>query len=163
MNQRHLHAFIERITQGLREMPRMSLALMTTIGRRFGRAADNATRRRPDAPSGQIARTRPARPTRPSVRSFTTGPLWRGPATPVPGYVRQHGIPFQSIGIDASPAPKDDMRAALASALDRIAALEQRQGALAQESPPRDDSCASPVAAPSPTSPRNRPCSNPDG
>jgi len=148
MNQRHLHAFIERITQGLREMPRMSLALMTAIGRWLNREADKATRR-PDAPSGQTARTQPARPTRPSVRSFTTGPLWRGPATPVPGYVRQHGIPFQSIGIDASPAPKDDMRAALASALDRIAALEQRQGALAHGVPPGDGSCVPPVATPS--------------
>jgi len=148
MNQRHLHAFIERITQGLREMPRMSLALMTAIGRWFSREADNATRR-PDAPSGQTARTRPARPTRPSVRSFTTGPLWRGPATPVPEHVRQHGIPFQSIGIDTHPAPRDEWRAALAAALERITALEQRQGALAQESPPRDDSSASPVSAPS--------------
>jgi len=149
MNQRHLHAFIERITQGRREMPRMSRALMTTIGRWFGRAADNATRRRPDAPSGQIARTRPARPTRPSVRSFTTGPLWRGPAAPVPEHVRQHGIPFQSIGIDASPAPKDDMRDALAAALERITVLEQRQGALAHGVPPGDGSCVPPVATPS--------------
>ena len=148
MNQRHLHAFIERITQGLRETPRMSLALMSTIGRWLNREADKAARR-PDAPSGQTARTRPARPKLPSVRSFTTGPLWRGPATPVPEHVRQHGMPFQSIGIDASPAPRDDMRAALASALDRIAALEQRRGALAQESPPRDHNSASPVATPS--------------
>lgn len=148
MNKRRLHAFIERIKQGLREMPRMSLAPMTAIGRWFGREADKATRR-PDAPSGQTARTRPARPKQPSIRSFTTGPLWRGPATPVPEHVRQHGIPFQSIGIDASPAPLDDMRAALASALDRIAALEQRQDALAQGSPPRDDSSVAPVATPS--------------
>ena len=149
MNQGRLHAFIERIKQGLRDMPRMSLAPMTAIGRWFGREADKATRRRPDARSGQTARTRPARPKRASARSFTTGPLWRGPATPVPEHVRQHGIPFQSIGIDASPAPRDDMRAALASALYRIAALEQRRGALAQESPPRDHNSASPVATPS--------------
>jgi len=148
MNQRHLHAFIERITQGLRETPRMSLALMSAIGRRFRREAAEATRR-PDAPSGQTARTRPARPKRPSVRSFTTGPLWRGPATPVPEHVRQHGIPFQSIGLDTPAAPRQEWRDALAAALERITVLEQRQGALAQGLPPGDGSCVAPVATPS--------------
>ena len=149
MNQRHLHALIERITQGLRETPRMSLALMTAIGRWFGREGDEATRRRPDAPSGQAVRTRPARPKRPSVRAFTTDPLWRGPATPVPEYVRQHGMAFQSIGLDTHLAPRQEWRAALAAALERITALEQRQGALAQGVPPGDGSCVSPVATPS--------------
>lgn len=134
MNQRHLDAFIERIKQGLREMPRMSLVPMTAIGRWFGREADEATRR-PDAPSSQ---TPPApgqrRPSGPAPEPSPRGPLWRGPATPVPEHVRQHGMAFQSIGIDTSPAPRDDMRAALASALDRIAALEQRQDELTQPS-----------------------------
>ena len=148
MNQRHLHAFIERITQGLRETQRMSLALMSTIGRWLNREADKAARR-PDAPSGQTARTRPARPKRPSVRSFTTGPLWRGPATPVPEHARQHGMPFQSIGLETPAAPQQEWRDALAQALERITVLEQRQGARAHGVPPRDDNSASPVATPS--------------
>jgi len=114
MNKHDLHASIERIKQGLRDTPQASLAslaLMATIVRWFGR----------NAYATCVSRKRP------SVRSFTAGPLWRGPATPVPEHVRQHGIPFQSIGIDANPTPRDDLRVALASALDRIAALEQRQ------------------------------------
>ena len=148
MNQRHLHAFIERITQGLRETPRMSLALMSTIGRWLNREADKATRR-PDAHSGQTARTQPARPKRPNVRSFTTGPLWRGPATPVPEHARQHGMPFQSIGLETPPAPRQAWRDALAAALERITVLEQRQGALGDGVPPGDGSCVPPVATPS--------------
>ena len=37
----------------------------------------------------------------------------------------------------------------LTHALERITALEQRQGALAQGLPPRDGSCVSPAATPS--------------
>jgi len=124
MNKHDLHAFIERIKQGLRDTPRAYLSPMAAIRRWIGQ---NAAPRRSAAPSGQTARAASVSRKRPSVRSFTTGPLWRGPATPVPEHVRQHGIPFQSIGIDANPTPRDDLRAALASALDRIAALEQRQ------------------------------------
>jgi hypothetical protein len=124
MNKHDLHAFIERIKQGLRDTPQAYLTPMARIRRWFGRSA---APRRSAAPSGQTAYATSVSRKQPSVRSFTAGPLWRGPATPVPEHVRQHGIPFQSIGIDANPTPRGDMRAALASALDRIAALEQRQ------------------------------------
>ena len=68
--------------------------------------------------------------------------VWRGPATPVPEHIRQHGIRLDALGIAESPAanapddasmpeevtsPPND---ALRPAVERIAALESRQAEL---------------------------------
>ena len=89
------------------------------------------------ASASGIRNTAGNRQSRPGV--YFIPRVWRGPATPVPAHIRQHGIRLDVLGIAVSPAanapddastpeeatsPQND---ALRHAMERISALESRQ------------------------------------
>ena len=91
------------------------------------------------ASASGIRNTAGNRQSRPGV--YFIPRVWRGPATPVPAHIRQHGIRLDALGIAVSPAanapddastrrettlpPNDAL--GLGRAVERISALESRQ------------------------------------